>query len=45
MVVAGANFRRKLCTDKPMLRFGAAPFVVIFVVLSSLVALFAFFLA
>ena len=37
------NYRNKLFNGKPILRFVATPFVFVFVVLSSLAAIFAFF--
>ena len=46
MMMAGGcfhNYRNKPFSGKPFLQFGAAPFVSIFVVLSSLAALFALF--
>ena len=39
------NYRNKLFSSKPIFRFGAGHFVFIIVVLSSLTALFALFLA
>ena len=39
------NYKNKLCSGKPIFRFGAGLFVFIFMVLSSLPALFALFLA
>ena len=43
MVFFFRNYRNKLFSGKPILPFGVAPLVYIFVVLSSLAALFALF--